>query len=70
EEMPANIVKKLLKSTKQDERKLINQYLRYPADSARSIMTIEYVDLRKRITVKEAITHIKETGLNKETVYT
>ncbi|CAK7087284.1 magnesium transporter [Tissierella sp.] len=70
EEMPANIVKKVLKSTKEDERKLINQFLRYPADSAGSIMTIEYVDLRKGITVKEALTHIKETGLNKETVYT
>lgn len=70
EEMPANIVKKVLKSTKEDERKLINQFLRYPADSAGSIMTIEYVDLRKGITVKEALGHIKETGLNKETVYT
>jgi magnesium transporter len=70
EEMPANIVKKVLKSTKEDERKLINQFLRYPADSAGSIMTIEYVDLRKGITVKEALAHIKETGLNKETVYT
>lgn len=70
EEMPANIVKKVLKSTKEDERKLINQFLKYPADSAGSIMTIEYVDLRKGITVKQALTHIKETGLNKETVYT
>ncbi|HAE92803.1 magnesium transporter [Tissierella praeacuta] len=70
EEMPANIVKKVLKATKEDERKLINQFLKYPADSAGSIMTIEYVDLRKGITVKEALAHIKETGLNKETVYT
>ncbi|SHE96422.1 magnesium transporter [Tissierella praeacuta DSM 18095] len=70
EEMPANIVKKVLKATKEDERKLINQFLKYPADSAGSIMTIEYVDLRKGITVKEALEHIKETGLNKETVYT
>ncbi len=70
EEMPANIVKKVLKATKEDERKLINQFLKYPADSAGSIMTIEYVDLRKGMTVKEALAHIKETGLNKETVYT
>ncbi|WP_353095559.1 magnesium transporter [Tissierella praeacuta] len=70
EEMPANIVKKVLKATKEDERKLINQFLKYPADSAGSIMTIEYVDLRKGITVKKALAHIKETGLNKETVYT
>lgn len=70
EEMPANIVKKVLKATKEDERKLINQFLKYPADSAGSIMTIEYVDLKKGMTVKEALGHIKETGLNKETVYT
>lgn len=70
EEMPANIVNKILKNTKEEERKLINQFLKYPQDSAGSIMTIEYVDLRKAMTVKEAMTHIKETGLNKETVYT
>lgn len=70
EEMPANIVKKILKSSKEEERKLINQFLKYPIDSAGSIMTIEYVDLRKEATVKEALDHIKEIGLNKETVYT
>jgi magnesium transporter len=70
EEMPANIVKKILKSSKEEERKLINQFLKYPVDSAGSIMTIEYVDLRKEVTVKEALAHIKKTGLNKETVYT
>ncbi|NLY86783.1 MAG: magnesium transporter [Tissierellia bacterium] len=70
EEMPANIVKKILKSTKEEERKLINQFLKYPANSAGSIMTIEYVDLKKEMTVGEALAHIKETGLNKETIYT
>ncbi|MCK9444062.1 MAG: magnesium transporter [Tissierellaceae bacterium] len=70
EEMPANIVKKILRSAKEDERKLINQFLKYPADSAGSIMTIEYVELKKAMTVKESLCHIKETGLNKETVYT
>lgn len=70
EEMPANIVKKILKSAKEDERKLINQFLKYPANSAGSIMTIEYVDLKKEMTVKEALKHIKETGISKETVYT
>lgn len=70
EEMPANIVNKILIHSTQDERKLINQFLKYPADSAGSIMTIEYVELRKSMTVKEALNHIKETGLNKETVYT
>ncbi len=70
EEMPANIVNKILMYSKDDERKLINQFLKYPADSAGSLMTIEYVELRKEMTVKEALAHIKETGLSKETVYT
>jgi magnesium transporter len=70
EEMPANVVKKILLHAKEEERNLINQFLRYPPDSAGSIMTIEYVDLKKGMTVREALNHIKETGLNKETVYT
>lgn len=70
EEMPANIVSKILKTAKEDERKLINQFLKYPADFAGSLMTIEYVELKKNMTVKEALAHIKETGLSKETVYT
>lgn len=70
EEMPANIVNKILTVAKEDERKLINQFLRYPQDSGGSIMTIEYVDLRKSMTVKDALQHIKEIGLKKETVYT
>lgn len=70
EEMPANVVKKILKQTKEDERKLINQFLNYPEDSSGSLMTIEYVDLKKDMTVKEAIDRIKEIGLEKETIYT
>ncbi len=70
EEMPANIVNKILRNTEEKERELINQFLKYPEDSAGSIMTIEYVDLKKRMTVKEALAHIKKTGMNKETVYT
>lgn len=70
EEVPANIVNKILIYAKEDERKLINQFLKYPADSAGSIMTIEYVELRKNMTVGEAMAHIKEIGLNRETVYT
>ncbi len=70
EEMPANLVNKVLKSSTAEERKLINQFLKYPPDSAGSLMTIEYVELRKRMTVKEAMAHIKEIGLTKETVYT
>ncbi|NLY76774.1 MAG: magnesium transporter [Tissierellia bacterium] len=70
EEMPANVVKKILAHAKEEERNLINQFLRYPPDSAGSIMTIEYVDLKKDMTVGEALSHIKGTGINKETVYT
>lgn len=70
EEMPANIVNKILKNSTADERKLINQFLKYPVDSAGSLMTIEYVELRRSMTVKEALAHIKEIGLNRETVYT
>lgn len=70
EEMPANLVNKILTNSTQDERQLINQFLKYPADSAGSLMTIEYVELKKEMTVKEALKHIKDTGLSKETVYT
>lgn len=70
EEMPANIVKKILGITKEEERELINQFLKYPEDSAGSIMTIEYVDLKKSMTVKDALAYIKKTGMSKETVYT
>lgn len=70
EEMPANIVNKILIHSSQEERALINQFLKYPAYSAGSLMTIEYVELKKNMTVKEALDHIKEIGLNKETIYT
>ncbi len=70
EEMPSNVVKKVLKNTDEKTRKLINQFLNYPEDSAGSIMTIEFVDLKKEMTVKEAIQHIKETGIDKETINT
>lgn len=70
EEMPSNVVKKVLKNTDENTRKLINQFLSYPEDSAGSIMTIEYVDLKKEMTVKKAIEHIKQTGVDKETIDT
>lgn len=70
EEMPSNIVKKVLKNTDEETRKLINQFLNYPEDSAGSIMTIEFVDLKKEMTVKQALQHIKETGVDKETIDT
>lgn len=70
EEMPANVVKRILKASTEEERKLINQFLNYPENSAGSLMTIEYVDLKKEMTVKEALAHIKKTGVDKETIYT
>lgn len=70
EELPSNIVKKILKNTKEEERRLINQFLNYPANSAGSLMTIEYVALRKEMTLKEAIAYIKEVGIDRETIYT
>ncbi|TCT12142.1 magnesium transporter [Natranaerovirga pectinivora] len=68
EEMPANVVKKILKNTTEEKRKLINQFLKYPDNSAGSIMTIEYVDLDKEMTVKASLEHIKKTGVDKETI--
>ena len=65
EEMPANIVSKILTNSTQEERVLINQFLKYPYHSAGSLMTIEYVELKKDMTVKEALAHIKDTGLSK-----
>lgn len=70
EEMPANLVKKVLKNADYNMRKLINQFLNYPEDSAGSIMTIEYVDLKKEMTIDQAISHIKLTGIDKETINT
>ena len=70
EEMPANVVTKVLKKAPADRRKLINDFLRYPEDSAGSIMTIEYVSLKPEMTVKEALDYIKKVGIDKETIYT
>jgi magnesium transporter len=70
EEMPANVVKRILKNTDEDMRVLINQFLNYPADSAGSLMTIEYVDLKKEMTVKQALQYIKEIGIDKRTINT
>ena len=69
EEMPANVVKRILKNVDGDTRKQINQILNYPEDSAGSLMTTEYVDLRPAMTVREAFDHIRQTGVDKETIY-
>lgn len=70
EEMPANIVKKVLKNTDDDTRNMINSLLSYPDDSAGSIMTTEFVDIKKEMTVMDAIAHIRKTGVDKETIDT
>ena len=70
EEMPATIVKRILKSTDSQTRASINTLLKYPEDSAGSIMTPEFVDLKKTNTVEDAIKRIRRTGVDKETIYT
>ncbi|MEE1113961.1 MAG: magnesium transporter [Eubacterium sp.] len=68
EEMPANVVKKILTNARPETRNDINHLLRYPDDSAGSIMTVEYVDLRENMTVNDAIERIRKIGLDSETV--
>jgi len=70
EEMPANVVKRILKQADPEMRKSINQILRYPENSAGSLMTTEYVALRPEMTVEEAILRIRRQGVDKETIYT
>ena len=70
EEMPANVVKRILRQADPEMRKTINQILRYPENSAGSLMTTEYVSLRPEMTVDEAILRIRRQGIDKETVYT
>ena len=70
EEMPANVVKKILKNTDTKDRHLINQLLKYPDNSAGSIMTTEYMDLKKDMSVSQALSKIRETIQDTENVYT
>ncbi|MCI8442367.1 MAG: magnesium transporter [Provencibacterium sp.] len=70
EEMPASVVKRVLQNCDMQYRASINQFLRYPEDSAGSLMTIEYVDLKGKMTAAEAFEHIRATGIDKETIYT
>lgn len=70
EEMPANVVQRILTQAEPEMRKQINELLRYPEDSAGSLMTTEYVSLRPNMTVEEAILRIRRTGIDKETIYT
>ena len=69
EEMPSNVVKRILKAVNKEDRKIINQLLQYPEDSAGSIMTTEFVDLKEAMTVEEALERIRTIGLDSETIY-
>lgn len=68
EEMPATVVKRILKHTDPDTRKAVNEILKYPEDSAGSIMTTEFVDLKRDMTVEDALKRIRRTGVDKETI--
>lgn len=70
EEMPANVVEQILDVTDRETRQIINRLLKYPEDSAGSIMTVEYVDLKKNMTVEQALKKIKRVGIDQETIYT
>ena len=69
EELPANIVAQILEKTPREERRLINEFLNYPEDSAGSLMTPEYISLKDTMTVSEALAHIKREGMDSETIY-
>ena len=70
EEMPSNVVKRILRNVNKDDRKTINELLNYPSDSAGSIMTTEFIDLKINMTVEKAFEKIRKIGLDKETIYT
>ena len=70
EEMPANVVRRIIRNSTPEAREMINKILEYPSDSAGSIMTPEYISLNKDMTVSDAFIHIRHTGLDSETVYT
>lgn len=70
EEMPANVVDRLLLATDEETRRQINQLLQYPEDSAGSVMNVDYIALRRQMTVAESILKIRQVGINKETIYT
>lgn len=70
EELPASMVKRILRSATPEKRAVINKFLQYPDGSAGSVMTAEYIDLKKDMTVADAVARIRRTGVKKETVYT
>ena len=70
EEMPANVVSRILRNSSVDQRKTINELLNYPDDCAGSIMTTEYVSLKQEMSIEEAMAYIREVALDRETIYT
>lgn len=70
EELPANVVKRVLQNATPDTRRQINEFLKYPDNSAGSIMTAEYIGLKKNMTVEQAFAYIRKNGVDKETIYT
>lgn len=70
EEMPSNVVKRILKTVKPEDRKIINELLAYPDETAGTIMTTEFIDLKENMTVSDAFEKIRKIGLDKETIYT
>ena len=69
EEMPSNVVKRILKAVSPEDRKTINELLKYPEDSAGSIMTTEFIDLKESMTVEQSLQRIRDIGINSETIY-
>ncbi len=70
DEMPANVVKRIIAASDPETRRTINELLKFPEDSVGSLMTVEYVSLKPEMTAREAIAHIRQTGVDKETIYT
>ena len=70
EEMPSNVVTRILKNITKEDRNIINELLKYPEDSAGSIMTTEFIDLKENMTIEDALERIREIGTNSETIYT
>ena len=70
EEMPSNVVTRILKNVDKNDRKVINELLKYPEDSAGSIMTTEFIDLKEKMTIEDALERIRKIGTDSETIYT
>lgn len=70
EEMPSNVVTRILRNVDKNDRKVINELLKYPEDSAGSIMTTEFIDLKENMTIEQALDRIRQIGTDSETIYT